>query len=99
MGALEDGKLFVDAICQHTVDGGIIPLRIRVKDEDGTFHEYNIKAYKEKTHSGQFVSQYGTRVHSPVWIFYCKIQVFNSIKNIELMYNAHDNLWKIISIV
>lgn len=26
---------FADVICQHKADGTIIPLRIRIKDEDG----------------------------------------------------------------
>ena len=37
----------IDVICQHTRESKIIPLRIRLQDEDGEFHNYNIKEYKD----------------------------------------------------
>ena len=37
----------VDVICQHSADGTIIPIRVRVKDEDGEYHAYTIKGYKD----------------------------------------------------
>ena len=43
----------IDVICQHTKEGDIIPLRIRLVDEDGMLQTYNIKSYKDRTvHSG-----------------------------------------------
>ena len=35
----------IDVICQHTKDCKIIPLRIRLEDEDGNLQTYNIKWY------------------------------------------------------
>lgn len=35
----------IDLICQHTMDGKIIPMRMRLRDEDGELQEYTIKGY------------------------------------------------------
>lgn len=96
MGVLEEKNKKIDVICQHTKDGGIIPLRVRVQDEDGEYHDFTIKAYKEKNHPGQFISPYGTAIHGHTWIFICKIQVLDVVRNIELLYNANENIWRIV---
>ena len=87
---------YIDVICQHTKDGNIIPMRIRIYDEDGLIQTFNIKSYKELTKRSDFLSPYGTIVHSNIWRFLCNIQVVNTLKQIELFYNATDNLWKIV---
>lgn len=90
---------FADVICQHTTDGAIIPIRLRIKDEDGVFHEYNIKGYKDLTHSGQYTLPNGTMVNgNHIHSFECKIVVFNQVRILRLIYNAYDCRWKIISI-
>ena len=35
----------IDVICQHSRDGKITPMKIRVIDEDGEYQEYKIKGY------------------------------------------------------
>ena len=35
----------IDVICQHSRDGKITPMKIRVIDEDGEYLEYKIKGY------------------------------------------------------
>lgn len=42
----------VDVICQHSVDGTIIPLRVRMTDEDGQRQMFNIKEYLDVSHKG-----------------------------------------------
>ena len=37
----------VDVICQHSRDGSLIPIRVRVVDEEGEFQSYTIKGYKD----------------------------------------------------
>ena len=37
----------IDFICQHTMDGGIIPLKIRLRDEDNELQEYMVKGYRD----------------------------------------------------
>lgn len=98
MGLTDNKNNFIDVICQHTADGNIIPLRIRLKDEDGIFQTFNIKGYKELSTPAKYISPYGTIVHSHTWTFLCKIQVLDTLKSIELFYNSNDNLWKITKI-
>lgn len=99
MGVTCDLHNFIDVICQHTKEGDIIPLRIRLEDEDGIMQTFNIKGYKELTSKGRYVSPYGTIVHSHTWSFICKIQVLNSIKEVELFYNSNDNLWRLTRVI
>ena len=35
-----------DVICQHTIDARIIPLKIRIQDEDGEMQTYSVKGYR-----------------------------------------------------
>ena len=37
----------VDVICQHCRDGTIIPMRVRLKDEEGMLQSYTIKGYRK----------------------------------------------------
>lgn len=39
----------VDLICQHTMEGNIIPLKIRLRDEDGELQEFAVKGYRDKS--------------------------------------------------
>lgn len=39
----------VDLICQHTMDGKIIPLKLRFQDEDGELQEFLVKGYNYKS--------------------------------------------------
>lgn len=88
---------FIDVICQYTTDGTIIPLKIRIKDEDGMYQVFAIKSYKELSHAGEYTSPYGTKTHSLNWSFLCQIQVVNKLLNVELFFNGTDHLWKIVS--
>ena len=95
MGALIQKNPFVDVICQYTTKGDIIPLRIRIQDEDGVYQTFVIKAYKDLSATSSTLSPYGTKVHSPNWNFECKVQVFNMTHIINLFFNPKDCLWKI----
>lgn len=37
----------IDVICQFTKDGIIIPLKIRMPDDEGELQVYKVKTYKE----------------------------------------------------
>ena len=63
----------VDVICQHTRDFKIIPMRVRIQDEDGEFHTYNIKSYKDTSPSGTYQMPNGIHVTRGMWTFECKI--------------------------
>ncbi len=98
MGSIPENNLFVDVICQHSKDGRIIPMRIRIQDDDGMLQSYTIKGYKELSRPEEHLTCYGTLAHSSNWIFLCRIQILNTYKNIELLYNSINNLWKITKI-
>lgn len=97
-GCLMPLDKFVDVICQYTKDGQLIPLRIKIKDEDGMYQTFTIKRYKELSHAGNHTTPYGTINHSLHWNFLCQVQVLNKLINIELFFNGNDHLWKIIRI-
>ena len=40
----------IDVICQHNKDGEIIPMRLRLCDDDGEPHAFTIKSYKDLSH-------------------------------------------------
>ena len=88
---------FIDVICQHTRDGNIVPLKIRIKDEDGMFQSFAIKSYRELSSCEEQLSPYGTIVHSHLWFFACQIIVIDTRKEIKLFYNARDNLWRLLN--
>ena len=47
MGVIQEKNTLADVICQHKIDGSIIPLKIRILDEDGEYQVYNIRSYKD----------------------------------------------------
>ena len=85
----------VEVICQHTKKNRIIPLRIRLEDEDGIEQTYNIKSYKDVTCHDGYTLPNGVKVTSGHWTFECKILVFDTLKVIKLFYNPRDNAWTI----
>ena len=90
---------FADVICQHKTDGTIIPLRIRIKDEDGIYQEFNIKGYKDLTHIGAYVLPNGVSAsNNHLHSFECKIMVFNQQRLLKLFYNAYDCRWQIVDV-
>lgn len=98
MSAVAENPLFVDVICLHQKDGHIIPLKVRIKDEDGEYHNFMIKGYKDLTTYREHQNPYGYTSCSGIWVFECKIQVFNNIRHIVLYYNSTNNLWRINAI-
>ena len=76
----------IDVICQHTKEGEIIPMRIRLNDEDGMVQTYKIYSYRNMT---------GSDYRMNIWIFECKILVLNTLKLIKLYYHGGDRIWTI----
>lgn len=95
MSAITEEENYIDVICQHTSDGHIIPMRLRFCDEDGQYQTYNVKAYKDIT-TFSYVMPNGVECNGHIWRFLCKIQVFDKIRTVKLMYNARENFWKLI---
>ena len=84
-----------DVICQHTRDSAIIPLKIRVEDEDGEFQTYSVKQYKRLNAGGMIILPNEVNVSSHIRYFECKINVFGKEKVVRLSYNFWEEAWYI----
>lgn len=85
----------IDVICQHTREGKIIPMKIRVKDEDGEFQTFVIQGYKDKNTYGEYTLGNEIRVtRCNIYNFECKIHVFGIEKIITISYYAAENVWR-----
>ena len=87
------GESAVDVICQHSRNGEVIPLRLRVCDEEGELHAYTIKAYRDLTGRGAYTTQDGIYVTDHMLVFECRIPVFGRLRTVRLYYDQVRNLW------
>ncbi len=94
---LQSRLLDVDVICQFSQEGNIIPLRIRVKDEEGEFHIYTIKGYRDLSHQGEKLMPDGVYVTDRTLVYECKINVFERMKVVRLYYEPAHLSWKMTS--
>ena len=85
----------IDAICQHSKDGSIIPIKIRLTDEDGVCQEYMIQGYRvlsvaidQRTPDGLYVTPHTT-------VYECKITVFQRERTVCLYYRNGEGIWSI----
>ena len=81
----------LDVICQHKKDGTIIPLKIRLQDEDGEYQSYMVKSYRQ---SGMSASA-NPPSYSTV-MFECKINAFGQDRIVGISFNYMDGLWKVM---
>ena len=86
-------RRIADVICQHTREARIIPIKIRVQDEDGEMQTYTIKGYRTLNTLGKVIMPNEVSVSSHIRYFECKINSFGTEKLINLSYNISDNLW------
>ena len=95
MGAAAYSDKAVDVICQHNSDGTMIPLKVRLVDEDGLVQTYKIKSFKDLSHKGAFTMPNGIVATSSVLPFECKVQCFGSERSIMMYYLANEHVWKL----
>ena len=97
MGAVSRENRNIDMICQHNCDGTIIPMKIRMEDDDGMVQEYRIRSYKDMSHSpGSFELPDAGHVHSSgIYPFECKIESFGREQVLHLFYNSYEHTWKL----
>lgn len=95
MGVYTEADRKVDVICQHCSDGMIMPMKVRIIDDDGEFQVYAIKSYKIVSQPGEYAMPSGITSTTHTWQFECKIMVFEMEKRIRLFYNAYENHWKV----
>lgn len=84
----------IDVICQHSTDGTIIPLRVRLSDENGERQTLNIEGYRDLSHQGTRAMPDGVYVTNNTLVFECKIIVHNQTRKINLYYEPSSLIWK-----
>ena len=85
-------------ICQHNSDGTMIPLKIRMLDDDGAYQEYKIHSYKDLSYKGVPLDRLDAgKVHSSgIYPFECKIECFGQERTIRIFYNSYEHTWKLM---
>lgn len=86
----------VDVICQHSKDGTIIPIKVRVVDEDGEYHVYTIKKYNDLSHQGTREMPDGMYVTNLTLVYECQIIVFGKSRIIRLYLDPNSTIWKMM---
>ena len=82
----------IDVICQHCRDGSIIPIKIRLQDEEQIYHTYMIKYYRELAYDELRLPN-EVVVTSNIRRYDCKIEVFGVLKRIVLHYDKSNVKW------
>ncbi len=85
----------IDVICEHTADGSIIPLKLRVKDDNGEYQSYRIDSYRDLSGRGSYDTQDGIYVTNETVYFLCSISVFGRSKNVRLYYKMNEGIWRL----
>ncbi|MBR5789183.1 MAG: hypothetical protein IKX99_03650 [Lachnospiraceae bacterium] len=88
-------KTAVDVICQHSKDGTITPLRLRVTDAEGELQTYTIKEFRRLSTGGSYTLPNGVHISQGAFVFECAIPVFGQRKLVNLYYEPGDIVWKI----
>jgi len=83
----------LDVICEFTKEDEIIPMRIRVQDDDGERHVFTIKGYKNLSGRGAYTTPDGVYVNNDILVFLCKIDVFGTAQYIRLYYSLSKSSW------
>ncbi len=88
----------VDVICQHSRDGTISPIRIRIRDEEGEYQAYTIKEFNDISHHGARELPDGVYVSDRTLVFECYITVFGRRKMVRLYYEPSGTVWKMTAV-
>ena len=91
------GDTAVDVICQHSKDGRIMPIKVRVKDEDGEYQIYSIKNFREVPKQGAYTTIDGKYISNSVTVFECQIVSFGRKRQIRLYYSDNDGKFSMCS--
>lgn len=86
-------RMKADVIAQHTTKNEIIPLKIRIQDEGGSYQTYSVKGYKRVNAVGKVTLPNEVTVSSHIKYFQCKLNLFGKEKIIGLSYNFYQQEW------
>ena len=85
----------IDVMCTHTMDGKIIPMKIRLKDEDGMYQTFAVRAYRDLSVSGNYTLGNEVVVTGvDIYAFEVKILVFGVEKTMRITYHKRENVWR-----
>ncbi len=90
----------VDVICQNSVDGTLIPIKVRMIDEDGITQQFVIKSYKEVAAFTDGYTMPNEVKISPNCMqkkFECKVQVMDRMQSFFLIFNKNDLTWMLMT--
>ena len=87
----------IDVICQMKHTGEVIPLRIRLQDSDGQYHNFNIKGYRPLSREGTYTSPDGIMCTCYIKVYECKVEVFGSEIVVRLYYDKSKSEWRMIA--
>lgn len=80
------GDIPVDMICQFTKDGYVIPIKVRMPDEDGEYQEYKIQGFREK-------SDVEGCKNAGILSLECRLITYGQIRIINLIFFSRDYRW------
>ena len=86
-------RVKADVIAQHTRQGELIPLKIKISDEDGEEQTFAVKGYRRLNAGGTVMLPNEVNVLSHIRYFQCKIEVFGVSKIVDLSYNFNEEAW------
>lgn len=85
----------IDVMCTHTMDGKIIPMKIRLKDEDGMYQNFAVRAYRDLSTAGNYALGNEVVVTGiDNCVFEVKILVFGMEKTMKITYHKRENIWR-----
>jgi hypothetical protein len=84
----------IDVICQHSKEGKITPIKIRVVNEDGENQEYRIKGYRDLSGMGTRTTSDGVYVKNDTLIFECSVVSFGRNRTFRLYYDPQSMIWR-----
>ena len=85
----------VDVICEHTVEGEVIPLKMRVKHDNGEYQTYRIDSYKDKSGNGSYTTRDGIYITNETDYFECSIGVLGRVRVIRLYFRPKEGIWRL----
>lgn len=90
----------IDVICQHDREGEVIPMRIRLTDEDNVTQVYNVLGYRRLSQDRPYTMPNGFTVDEACGMiaYAVHIRVFGMQKTVKLMYNKQQCIWRIMGV-
>ena len=85
----------IDVMCTHTMDGKIIPMKIRLKDEDGMYQTFAVRGYRDLNVKGNYTLGNEVVVTGvDIYAFEVKILVLGTEKTMRITYHKRENVWR-----